>query len=316
MKLTRLIEAYRFEANPKSEKGSSREVTKLFARQMADLASLQRQIVVEAEEARHQREMEYQQRLHAIEEEASAKRAQEAAANEAGWAKLQKERERLAAREVEIDDRSHMHARREMRERITKDLRDRLTRPPVSAEAKLMRRSISVTCYGLIALFSIAAIYSAVELAFLTNAGGVDLKFYLAIGRFTASLAATAAVGFYLLGWLRRIHDDDVRSERDLERYLYDVDRASWAIDTILEAQSRDTADQQVAIPIEWIQGATHGLFARTERKNEDQAASEALGALLNFAAEAKFGPSGPEFKITKQGLAKARKSGLLTDDA
>ena len=119
-------------------------------------------------------------------------------------------------------------------------------------------------------------------------------------------MAAAGAAGFlvYMLGWLRRIQSEDVRAERDLERYRYDVDRASWAIETILEAQTKEAG----VVPDRWIEGVTHGLFSRIEEPSDDGGALQVMSELLNVAARAKIGPGGTELEINRGGLRKLAK--------
>jgi hypothetical protein len=120
-----------------------------------------------------------------------------------------------------------------------------------------------------------------------------------ATSRFAIPAAAAAGLLFYILGWLKRLHSEDAQAERDLERYRYDIDRSSWAIETILEAQGKEGG----TVPPEWITGVTHGLFTRAGNANEDRDAADALGSLLNFAAKAEFGPNGPKIEFSKRDL-------------
>src|SRR6478752_4476898 len=74
LNISRIIDRYRQATEPKSDKGQARDLTKVFGRQMADLASLQTQIVVEAEKARKQQEEDYQKRVQAFEIDAIDRR--------------------------------------------------------------------------------------------------------------------------------------------------------------------------------------------------------------------------------------------------
>jgi hypothetical protein len=127
---------------------------------------------------------------------------------------------------------------------------------------------------------------------------------YVSLIRLGVSTAGAAGFIVYLLGWLRRVHNEDVRAERDLERYRYDVDRASWAIETILEAQEK----QSGIVPDRWIDGVTHALFVRTEEPPEDGGAVQIMSQILDVAARAKIGPNGTELEINRGGLRKLAK--------
>lgn len=297
----------------------------VFARQVADLTSLQTKIVRNAEQARLKREEELDKRREQLEQAAIERAAKLDEEHEARLAAVRAQQADWETRKRDLDDRTHMHARRALREHITDDLKGRLTRPPVSRSTALFRLSIFAGGLCFIALLVFFAVQSGWELANLLDAqarqsspeivslpGQVvpsdPILAYVLIGRLSLAAAAAAALGFYLLNWARQLHDTDLRSERDLERYRYDLDRATWAIETILEAQKGGS------VPDEWISGVTNGLFARGERRDDEQSQAEALGALLNFAAEAELGPGGTRIKLTKSGISRLRRSGLVED--
>jgi hypothetical protein len=106
----------------------------------------------------------------------------------------------------------------------------------------------------------------------------------------------------YLLNFLRQVHGEDLRAERELERYRYHVDRASWVIETALEAQLRDGEQEPVEIPPDWVQGVTRSLFQRREIRDPESNALAAVGSLFNFAAEAEVGPGGTRLKFKRPG--------------
>ena len=114
---------------------------------------------------------------------------------------------------------------------------------------------------------------------------------------------------------MRQIHDSDLRAERDHERYLYDIDRASWAIETVLEAQRREGDEPPIEIPNEWVQGVTRGLFTRSEARDPEETSLAAVGSLFNFAAEAELGPGGTKLKFNKPGLKALRRHARSDDE-
>jgi hypothetical protein len=83
----------------------------------------------------------------------------------------------------------------------------------------------------------------------------------------------------------------------------------------ILEAQDKEQGRLTDVVPDAWIAGATHGLFARSSPRDDDHATMEALGSLLNFAAEAEIGPGGTKLKLTKRGINQLRRKGLVAGD-
>ena len=211
----------------------------------------------------------------------------------------------LSAREKQVDDRNHMHARRQLRTEISNDLKKRLERPGVSAEARTIRvQFVTLASVGLAALLAYAA-YTAWDIH-TTLASSTPNQFvliFLAV-RFALPAAGAGGLLLYLLNWLKQLHSEDVRSERGLERYRYDIDRASWSIETILEAQSKEGG----IVPAQWIAGATANLFGTPEAVI-DHPATDALGSLLNFAAKAEFGPGGPKIELSRGDLKRLSKS-------
>lgn len=272
----------------------------VFAGQLAQLTELHTAIVHDAEKARLDQETILAGRRATLEAELEAEKQALRDDEKATKQRLALEEERLESRKKELDDRGHMHARREMRAEITKDLKLRLEKPGVSRQSHILRFGvISISFIGIL-IFGYVAAISIVDLHNLYSSGSPDpLVLGFASVRFALPAAAAAGLLFYVLGWLKRLHSEDVNSERDLERYRYDLDRASWAIETILEAQGKEGG----TVPPEWITGVTHGLFAKSASNTEDRDASDALGSLLNFAAKAEFGPGGPKFEFNKRDL-------------
>ncbi len=200
-----------------------------------------------------------------------------------------------------------MHARRGMRQDITKDLKSRLEKPAVSVE--VWRARLLVLIGGLLGIGALAGltIWASLDLrqVFSQSSGIAPLALIIAATR--VGLSAAAAVGLlaWLLNYQRQIASDDARVERDLERYRYDLDRASWTIETVLEIQGQEGR----SIPEQWISGVTHNLFASSEARGEGTNALEALGSLLNFSGKLELGPAGPKLELSKSGLKRLAKS-------
>lgn len=270
------------------------------AAQVARLAELQASIMEDADLKRRSQEDAFIARRAELEAEHAALVAQLNASSVEAKERVASEAARLETRRKELDDRGHMHARRELRGEITKDLKARLERPGVSRQANILRWGVVFTAFIGIVLFGWVAAVSITDLHALYRSANPDpIVLGFASLRFALPAGAAAALLFYVLGWLRKLHSEDVNSERDLERYRYDLDRASWAIETILEAQGKEGG----TVPAEWISGVTHGLFSRSSSSNEDRDAADALGSLLNFAAKAEFGPNGPKIEFQKRDL-------------
>lgn len=270
------------------------------AAQVSRLAELQVSVLEDADQNRRSQEKAFAERRAQLEAEHAALVAQLSASEAESKERIAAEANRLEITKKELDDRGHMHARRQLRADITDALKVRLERPGVSRQATVLRLSVVfVALVGVVGFGAAAAIgIPDLHQAYANESPNIFVIGF-ASARFAVPAAAAAGLLFYVLGWLRKIHSEDVQSERDLERYRYDLDRASWAIETILEAQGKEGG----TVPPEWTSGVTHGLFARGPSANEDRDAADALGSLLNFAAKAEFGPGGPKIEFAKRDL-------------
>ncbi|SFJ48660.1 hypothetical protein [Caulobacter sp. UNC279MFTsu5.1] len=312
-----VVESYRQEIL-KVEKPSKapRDFSDIYARQLADLSQLHHKIILEAEAARQKREDELAAQARANDERAIAQKASLEAQADEVRRQLSDQEAELAARKKEIDDRSHTHARRETRVAITTEVKARQGRPPVSRNTSLYRGTILTVSVTLFLLLAWLTVVNSQEVStMIRQAQPFGPAFYTIVGRLALLTLGAVGSAAYLLNFLRQMHDDDLRAERDLERYLYDVDRASWVIETVLEAQRRDGEQEPVEIPAEWVQGVTRSLFARSEAKDPQESSLAAVGSLFNFAAEAELGPGGTKLKFNRPGLRALRRRAEAADE-
>lgn len=61
------------------------------------------------------------------------------------------------------------------------------------------------------------------------------------------------AIGFvvYLLTFMRKSHDEDVRYHRELQRYSMEINRASWVTEAAMEMSTKENAK----LPEKWVEG-------------------------------------------------------------
>jgi hypothetical protein len=333
LRVARRIEAISFPGVAFTASGDrTSELVEVFGSQFAKLSDLHSQIVIGAEEARLQHEASLVDRRRELEREfeearnrASAAAAEEregiinqakATANgiietaERFQRSLEDRASQLDAREIEINDLGHMHERRQLRASISADLKERLTEPPASRAINHIRYQF---IGGGMIIALMAAIFvgdAVVQLNDLMGYSGRrtidELSLYLVV---RIALGSTTFIGLsvYMLNWIRRIHDSDLKAEREIERYRYDIDRATWAIETILESRTKDASRE---VPDEWIRGAVNGLFSRFDDRRDETSATDALAALLSFSAEAELTPQGPRIKLGRRGVQKLGREG------
>lgn len=217
---------------------------------------------------------------------------------------LQKEKEELDAREKGLDDRQYMHTRRDLRNQIKMKYRERIGQAVVSSRASILQWLIFVIALsaGLVAGF-----YSIESYQDLLNADSASIAQWKMIGLSIRSATLTiAAVGFffYAINWLKGVYVDHVRTERKYESYGYDIDRASFVIETIMEVGEKEHAE----VPDTWISGVCRNLFTEKGSDSYDSAPSSVATMLLESISGAKFRTDGGEIEIDKRGFSKLAK--------
>ena len=217
---------------------------------------------------------------------------------------LQNKIEELNKREESLDDRQYMHTRRELRNQITKNFKDRVGQPVVSKRAW----NIQWLIFGLTLIAGIAAGYLSfesyqdllvVEYSPEDQWKTVGLSFRLA----TLTIAAVVFV-FYAINWLKGIYIDHVRTDRGYESFGNDIDRASFVIETILEVGEKERA----AVPDTWIAGVCRNLFTEKGNDSYDTTSSNLAVMLLESISGANFRSDGAEINFKGRGARKLAK--------
>ncbi|MFE0015269.1 hypothetical protein ACFWXH_10520 [Mesorhizobium sp. NPDC059054] len=227
--------------------------------------------------------------------------------------------EAVQAREKQLDDRDHIHARRELRTNITEDIARQLQGDLIPAKASAMRWSVlMLLLIGTIGMGGLAAwsLFEFGQLTYLASlketlsseqlqertyaTAQIEAGFHwLVLAR--GFVAGVVAIGFllYAISWLKALYHEEVKTRRDLQRYSTDLSRASWAIESIMEAKSSDG----VAIPEAVIAGITRNLFETPgDSKSNKETSANALAELLRTSGKAKFGPDGATFELNSRG--------------
>ena len=211
--------------------------------------------------------------------------------------KISKRQRDLDARQEELDDRQHMHVRRELREKIIDEFKLRSGRPVVSKSAGRMRWTVFLmTLLAGIGLtgFGLWTFYLLVNTDFQLP------SYWLLVGR--ASILSIGGVGlfFYAVRWLRNIYLDDVRMSRHYDNYRDDIDRASFAIETIMEFGGEK---EGMTAPEAWIEGVFRNLFRSDFGDYEKQRhQSDALIELLKSISSASVGPNSAKVRLDRRG--------------
>jgi len=271
-----------------SDRGLS-EAGSLALNQIEDLRRLSLTMVEQQSVQRQQLEQDFFNRENELRAELSKEREA-----------IEKERISLEAYRTEIDDREPVHARRALRLSVTNDIKEALSKPYKPfwrTEGKVFYTYIAI---GLtLALLSLGIFISG-------NAGGHDddqfrwFQFWeVLLKGLTTGAAGLAFIWSGLNAWKRS--EEAKRSyEQALQRYAFDMDRASWIVETLIQMNRIEKS----SIPREWLAGVCNDLFMNKHAemaKNSEPL--DNLSALLKASARAKVGSNGVEFELDRKGL-------------
>lgn len=217
---------------------------------------------------------------------------------EAEEEELQTKRNELERKEQEIDNRQHMHARRELREQITENFKGRIREPIVSKGPSIMRLMVFFLTLVTGIVIGFYGISSFGELVAIEDMNGVpDWLLIVWVLRSVVMIVLAAGFVAYSINWLRSIYLDDVRARQRYERYGNDMDRASFVIETIMEVGEKN----EVEVPDAWIEGVCRNLFADKDRRDGGDAVANPLAMLLQSISGAKLGPNGAEVTMSRR---------------
>ena len=202
----------------------------------------------------------------------------------------------LAKKEDALNNAEARSERRGLRQRITDELKERQSAEITPPSARALRYPIlGLGGIGLLAGLSFA--YLSLN-KFASKADGQTSDWILGSLLLRGSLGIFAATFFmyYLLKYLKDTERAAGRRAQELERNLFDIDRSSWVIETILDLKEEGGLSN---VPRQWLEGATHNLFgADNSAKNNHDGPLDALGELLATGATLKMGSGGAEVEL------------------
>lgn len=214
--------------------------------------------------------------------------------------------EQIEAERAKLSLQSHMAERRRLLETLSQTAREQAAASQLPRGTNAMRWGVFFASLAVSVVAGWLSFQSFAALSADSTHTAIDW-ILLSRGIIGSVVAVGAAV--YAAGWLKSFYEADAKAARDLQRFNYDLSRASWIIETVLEVQHEKKGE----VPREWIEGVTHGLFDRAQPGSAPDDGAQALGALLGFAGSASFGPDGARIDVGKSGarrLSKAIKAG------
>jgi len=234
---------------------------------------------------------------------------------------------RVEAERASLHRESHMHERRELRRQIVENLQTSLGYQAKASDGQSVEEpnadgvkghSMSDTlkaglssskrtllilsiCAFIALIFGIGGLN-----AFAVTSDHSGTEFWALVIRGTLCFLVTAGAALVAINWLKREHIVEGDRREALERQLFDINRASWVIETSLEVQK----DSKGGIPEAWIEWVTRNLFETPEnQRRPDDERIAVLSGLLGMSSKMKFGPDGAEVEIEKSGLKGTKKA-------
>ncbi|GHB05808.1 hypothetical protein GCM10009069_30170 [Algimonas arctica] len=204
----------------------------------------------------------------------------------------------LDAKEAELDNADARSTRRGIRGDITRNLVERQTHEIIPASARKLRWPILICGFlGLILSAGLGfwSFSQIVKLAPIVAKDGTITQIPMSswvVGslllRGALGIIAATAIGLYMLSYLRSLEAEAGKRAHSLERYLFDIDRASWVIETVLEMGEEDNGLSNV--PPAWLDGVTQNLFELDQSSRKDEGPVDALTQLMASGAVVKVG--------------------------
>lgn len=227
--------------------------------------------------------------------------------------KLNIDKQELEDRAKELDDRDYMFVRRELRENINSTISDKLKNSILSGSAQISKLLVTFLILGAATGLAYLSYIGFQEIiakpAEIKSVGNMQVGtrgtrsvsdfglWFVIIKTFFSSIGAVGFV-LYAVNWLQKLYYDEVNSRRELERYTYDINRASWIIETVMEMKSQEKSSE---VPDVWIQSVCNNLFSETT-KDESHEYNSALSAILSSSTNVRFGTDGFNCDINKKG--------------
>ena len=231
-------------------------LTRQYKEMFGDLNKERLAIQKEYEERREALERETETARSKVEDDANRQKEELNHQRERDEKRFEERMAQLDRREQALDDRQHMHVRRELRQQIAKNFKGQVRGPAVSGRASILRLAVFGSTLAVGAIFSYAAFYTFREMPEM-----YDMPLWITISWIIRSTLFTVlAVGFvtYAINWIRILYLDDVRVARESEKNGNDIDRASFVIETIMEVGEKGNTE----VPDAWIEGVCRNLFS------------------------------------------------------
>jgi hypothetical protein len=316
--------------------GASEEQAQLLAIHQSTLDRLERlneDLIRQSAEFRKGLEGKFEEKVKQVETEYAEKKQRLEIDGQEFAAQVEAKERALDEKLKVIDDRDNTHVRREIRDRMLDDVKQRINQFGVSRVTADKRRPVLVGIFVLLAAFigllgwtgyeinamdsqyfsmleairnisawgpeKIKAAGLGADTVAKVSATDVDrTHLFWLWGRFTLFSFGLVGTILYYIKWQNRWAEQHIVSEFQLQQFYIDVNRANWVIESCLEWRK----ETESAIPKELLGSITTGLFVNNQMEPERviHPADELASALLGTASKLKLKVGDSELDFDK----------------
>lgn len=269
----------------------ARNLSKVISKQINDLRKLNLDMTQGLLKARAEQEASFSKRQSELDESFQTRLEQI----------IEREAE-LERRREELNDREPQHERRRLREHLTARLQSTITEPPPTTGRR--ERYSHYLYLAAAAVFILISIQLSLSGEFRSTSGSA--AFWALSAKSLVAGIVGAALTWAGLAGLRTSAVAAREYEQTIQRYAFDMDRASWVVETILQMNSVEKSE----VPDEWLEAVCRDLFTSTDARAEEKRSLEAFAALFDATAKARLGTNGIEFEIDRKGARKLAHEG------
>ena len=213
---------------------------------------------------------------------------------------VQEQRQELEKKVKKLDDRDSKHSRRQLRNDIKEELKNRSKSFNLTQSTNLKRLPIHMLFMTLISLLLVCGVVTSRMIGIDESSGNKQDDIYISIRLAMIIISFVVTVIFYIR-WNDQWAQTHANEEFRLKRLDLDIDRASWVVEMAMEWKE----DKGTELPRELLERLSQNLFVDNIKSDLTKHPYEdVIKTLLNVSAEAKIPlPGGGKLKIDKKGM-------------
>lgn len=294
---------------------------------LSRLEQVAEQVIVQTSDANARLQEQYLEKQEELKKEHERSKSELLQQHADRMASLVAKEQELKERQATIDDSDNTHARRETRNRMLKDVKERILDFGVSKRTERKRFEVMAGFLMLFVVLGLLLAWSVAEASSLHDLRAQALKAVLAApaGKPTIATESTDKFDLYLvwarisvltvglvlsllyyIRWQNRWADQHATAEFQLQQFYIDVNRANWVVESGLEWHKETGA----TIPDGIMESLTKNLFRYADELPPAlHPADELASALLGSASKLKLKAGNSELEFDKPGKIKEKEA-------